>query len=205
MLRRLVPPLVILALVLLPSAALAKGVEGATISGPGIPTEEDAKGSGGKPISGDPNLFAEELGGFAGVFGDYLFREPPQGDLGPKYTVTYAFISESGGNRRITQDVYPFAPNGTVTRIPPGQRLPFGEGTTPGGWFLAGEIGFDRLVAEGVPARNPELGAATQSGREPASESGYNPWLSGALIAVAATALSAALFRRSRPRSPRPA
>lgn len=89
--------------------------------------------------------------------------------------------------------------------MPAGQKLPFEEGTTQGGWFMAGKVGFDRLVAQGLPAKNPELVAATNAGGEAASASDFNPWLSGALIAIAASALGAAVFWRTRPRAPRPA
>src|SRR5919108_43179 len=138
----------------LPTAALAKGPSGASIDGPGS--------GGGINISGDGESGGSPLGDLtqqAGFFPASFGQEPspmlssrPQGDLGPKYTITYTVPGPNNETDTLKQDLYPYAPNGPVTYMKPGQKF-FGTEQTRGGWFQAGPELKKTLVSAGLPAR----------------------------------------------------
>jgi hypothetical protein len=77
----------------------------------------------------------------------------PAGSLGPRYKVVYVVPGPNSIVSRIVQWVYPYAKNGPVTYVRPGQ--PFWESDrTHGGWFRA--TGLKRvLVRMGLPAVAP--------------------------------------------------
>src|SRR5207248_2450268 len=90
-------------------------------------------------------FFPEAFGG-----GDTL-RKPPEGDLGPRYTVRYR-MTDVHPYSTLVQDVYPFAAAGPVTSMDRGQSI-WGE-RTKGGWF----VGRPRLagVLRDLGIRKPE-------------------------------------------------
>lgn len=212
----------LLALALLlavPPAALAKGASAATIKGPGL----------GSPISlgglGEPGMdtrlanLSDQAGLFAVMFGDggpgQLSGERPAGDLGPRYTITYA-IPDDHTTFPVVQDLYPYAPSGPVTYAHPGQRLWAGQ-RVAGGWFYGPATLLPMLVSLGLPARPPAGAAAPVAvssdaaaqgshGSAPAAApSAGSGWLAGAgslggmlLLVVAALALRSARRRRVR-------
>jgi hypothetical protein len=130
---RLVLTLAVASLVL-PTAALGKGPSAATIDGPGT-------GGGGLTITGccspgSPTMMlAEQAGFFPAVFRqtpDPMLTNRPQGDLGPKYTITYTVPGPNNDTFTIRQDVYPYASPSPVTYTAPAQKI-FDGRLVPGG------------------------------------------------------------------------
>ena len=148
-------------LLVLASPALGKGPTKATLSGPGLERPltmwlHDESGSGSSL-----GRLAEQAGFFQATFGQTpsaVTSKAPDGDLGPKYTLTYLVPGPDGRNDEIRQDVYPYAKPVPVTYTEPGQ--PFFEGDrTKGGWFGASSELRTILVAEGLASRPPVSGA----------------------------------------------
>jgi hypothetical protein len=146
-------------LLLVPTAAQAKGVSAATISGGGpggLPGGPITLKGNGEPGSGtDLGMLAEGAGVFAVMFedGGEALPAAPTDRLGPRYTITWTMADDLGKNRQVLQHVYPYAAGGPVTFMPPGQ--PIFDTTTTGGWYQ----GFDGLRAQlidlGLPNRDP--------------------------------------------------
>ena len=187
--RRLILLLALAALAI-PSVALGKGPSAATMEGPG--------GGGGITFSGDEGSgplgnLTQQSGWFSAVFEQEpnpMLADRPQGDLGPKYTVTYTVPGPSNGTFTITQDVYPYASSGPVTYLAPGQ--PIFDMQTPGGWFQAGPDLKETLVAAGLPET-----AAAGSSDDTSFPTTTVSLLAFALLLVGATAVL--LRRRARP------
>jgi hypothetical protein len=79
-----------------------------------------------------------------------LRLERPQGDLGPRYTLTHRF--EGPGGVEIVQDLFPYAePGGPVLFI------------APRSWFVAGPGLRESLVEAGLPAATRGGGAGRWS------------------------------------------
>jgi hypothetical protein len=146
-------------LLLVPTAAQAKGVSAATISGGGpggLPGGPITLKGDGEPGSGtDLGMLAQGAGVFAVMFEDGSEALPaaPTDRLGPRYTITWTMADDLGKGRKVVQHVYPYAAGGPVTFMPPGQ--PVLDTTTTGGWYQ----GFDglraQLIALGLPNRDP--------------------------------------------------
>jgi hypothetical protein len=146
-------------LLLAPTAAHAKGVSAATISGGGpggLPNGPITLKGDGEPGSGtDLGMLAEGAGVFAVMFEDGSEALPaaPTDRLGPRYTITWTMADDLNNANKILQHVYPYATGGPVTFMPPGQ--PVFDTTTTGGWYQ----GFDALRAQlielGLPNRAP--------------------------------------------------
>ena len=177
---------------LVTTSALAKGASEATIVGPGLDSEITLKGEG---QMGGLQLMqiAEDAGFFPSVFvttPNPMLSERPQGELGPRYTITYAMPGPSGVDE-LRQDLYPYAQPSPLARMQAGQRY-FGTEKTVGGWYVAGTRLKDDLVAAGLPRTSPVHGGG----------SGF-PW---AILGVAMTitaglaaATMAVLRARRRP------
>lgn len=171
----------------LPSTGLAKGPASATLEGPGV----DAISFSGYQRPGpDLGELAQQAGFWAAMLGDSVEPLPatrPQGDLGPKLTITYAF---GPGMSDIRQDVYPYATPAPVTYTPPGQQA--FDRAADDGWYRAGPELKETLVAAGLPARPS---AASPGGSSfPTAPVGV---LAFALLVVGTTALL--LRRRAHP------
>lgn len=187
--RRLILLLALAALAI-PSVALGKGPSAATMEGPG--------GGGGITFSGDEGSgplgnLTQQSGWFSAVFEQEpnpMLADRPQGDLGPKYTVTYTVPGPSNDPFTIRQDVYPYATSGPVTYLAPGQ--PIFDMQTPGGWFQAGPDLKETLVAAGLPET-----AAAGSSDDTSFPTTTVSLLAFALLLVGATAVL--LRRRARP------
>jgi hypothetical protein len=187
--RRLILLLALAALAV-PPTALGKGPSAATMEGPG--------GGGGISFSGDEGSgplghLTQQSGWFAAAFEqepNHLLAERPKGDLGPKYTVTYTVPQDMNRTVTIRQDIYPYASQGPVTYMAPGQ--PIFDMKTRGGWFQAGPDLKETLVAAGLPATAP--GSSSDDTSFPATTVGL---LAFALLLAGATALL--LRRRARP------
>jgi hypothetical protein len=176
----------------LPATALGKGPSGASIDGPGTGGGITFGGEGQSAGNMLGNL-TELAGFFPAAFGEErdLLASRPKGDLGPKYTITYAVPTGGGSTAVITQDMYPYAARGAVTYMEGGQKLLAQE--TRGGWFQADSRLKETLVSAGLPARPVASSSDTTS---------FSTTLVGstavALFLVAATAVF--LRRRTRPR-----
>jgi hypothetical protein len=131
----------------LPATALAKGPSHASIAGPGLTTIRISGAEG----SGTPFWrLVEATGWFEAAWGpSRLPQAPPEGELGPRYTITWKVPSSS----KLYQDVYPYAKPYPVTYMPSGQKI---YGTpVKGGWFAGGAKLEKALARVGVPAQAP--------------------------------------------------
>lgn len=176
-------------LALAPGAAFAKGPTAATMDGAGARGITFSGDEGSGPLG---NL-TQQSGWFAGAFAQEpnpMLAGRPKGDLGPKYTVTYTVPGPNGETHTIRQDIYPYAPDGPVTYMAPGQTI--FDMTTPGGWYQAGAELKETLVAAGLP-ETPTTTSA--DGAFPTFE--LFALLAAALVLVAATAV--VLRRRTHP------
>ncbi len=146
--------LIVLVALTLPGAALAKGPSKASIAGPGIATIEISGAEG----STTPFWhLVEAAGWFESAYGPRLAQEPPAGDLGPRYTITWAVPSSN----TLRQELYPYAKPSPVTYMPRGQEIY--DTPVKGGWFAGGaklEKAFDRI---GLPAQPSPAPAASRS------------------------------------------
>jgi hypothetical protein len=201
-------------LVAVPTAAQAKGATTATINGggpgglPGGPIS--LRGDGGPGSSTDLGMLAQGTGLYSVVFGGdpgAVLKAAPTDRLGPRYTVTWTFPDPAGGkDRKVRQQLWPYAAGGPVTFTPAGQ--PVLDTTTTGGWYQ----GFDGLRAQlvelGLPNRQPLAPAATAAPAasapatpQSAPATGSAAWprvatIVGGLLVLAAAAAAVALRRR---------
>jgi LPXTG-motif cell wall-anchored protein len=111
---------------------------------------------------------AEQAGFFPAAFTqqpDPMLPGRPAGKLGPKYTIRYLVPGggEPGHVQRfhITQDLYPYAADGAVTYMKPGQKI--FDFTTHGGWFPGGIALKQTLVQTGLPARAPSTSSSSRN------------------------------------------
>ena len=146
-------------LLLVPTAAQAKGVSAATISGGGpggLPGGPITLKGDGEPGSGtDLGMLAEGAGVFAVMFSDGSEALPaaPTNRLGPRYTITWTMADDLGKARKLRQHVYPYAAGGPVTFMPPGQ--PVFDTETTGGWYQGVDALRAQLIDLGLPNRAP--------------------------------------------------
>lgn len=140
--RRLLMGAVFVAiLILTTSPALAKGPEGATITGPGIDEPILIKGNG-EPSSGTAfGQFVAASGFWQLVFAaDGDGRDPsllpaaPTDELGEPYTIVWHLA-----DARVESIAYPHAAGGSLTYIEPGVVVSGFDRTTEGGWFRTPE------------------------------------------------------------------
>jgi hypothetical protein len=188
----------------LAATAQAKGPVAATIDGPGT-GGGISLGGNGEPGSGAPlgNL-SDQAGLFPAAFGqtpDPMLAKPPQGDLGPRYTVAYRLPGPNGGESTIRQDLYPYAGNGPVTYTAPGQRF-FGTERTRGGWFQASPELKDTLVKAGLPAWAGGPPAAApgpgSGGEDGTGVTDFWPAFGAALVLGLTALVSVVIRRRER-------
>jgi hypothetical protein len=153
-------------LLVVPTAAQAKGATAATIDGggpgglPGGPIT--LRGDGEPGSSTDLGMLAQGTGLYAvlDTHAGAVLKAAPTDRLGPRYTITWTFPDPAGGkDRKVRQRVYPYAAGGPVTFTPAGQSVL--DTTTNGGWYQ----GFDglrvQLIELGLPNRKPLAPAAT--------------------------------------------
>jgi hypothetical protein len=155
----------------LPAAAVAKGPESATMTGPGLDEPIVFTGGGEPGSAGTLGRTAEHAGFFPAVFGQQpspMLAHRPPGDLGPRYTIDYR-LPGPNGETTIRQDVYPQAEGGPVTYMAPGQVFFEGE-RTRGGWYRAGPELEDVLAEVGLPGLALPAPAAPESTPAPPDE-----------------------------------
>jgi hypothetical protein len=178
---RILATLALAALLLaIPTAASAKGASAASIDGGGsggLPGGPITVRGDGEPGSGsDLANLAELTGLFAVVFeGEQggVLEAAPTDRLGSRYTITWTFPGGDGKQRKVRQDVYPYAATGPVTWMAAGQPVFDATTRTTGGWYQASDSLRLNLVSLGLPDRGP-LAAAPDAG-EPASPAPAGP------------------------------
>jgi hypothetical protein len=182
--------------------AAAKGIESATISGPGL---DEPVELGGGNVGKLPDLTAFWVVMPGQPETPTLADQAPTKQLGPRYTITWRLMTDADETTAIRQDLYPHAVGGPVVHTAAGQ--PIFDATTVGGWYEAPVALRDRLSALGVlPASaTPADGssAATPQGA-PAPSSGGPPWPALIVVVTGTTALAgvgaALAVRRARRR-----
>jgi hypothetical protein len=191
--------LIVLVALVLPATAAAKGPSKAAIAGAGVTT---IRISGAEGSSTPFWRFVEAAGWFEAAWGpSRLPQTPPQGELGPRYTITWTVPSSS----KLYQDVYPYAKPYPVTYMPRGQKI---WGTpVKGGWFVGGAKLKKALTRVGIPAQAPQPPPAAASHTplpaQHASGSGLSALDLGAIAAgvvLVALALVVAIRAIRRPR-----
>lgn len=189
-------------------AVLAKGASAATTAGPGLERPISLREHGQPGSEAKLAELSDQTGLFAVMFGDagdQLFDQPPAGDLGARYAITYAVPGE-GATFQVVQDLYPYAAGGPVTHARSGQRLWAGQEVV-GGWFYGPATLLPMLVSLGLPARAPVASpAAATEAAAPATvttaRDGRAWWAGGgaaAVLLLTAAGLALRSVRRRRP------
>jgi len=160
--RHLIVAGALIAALVLPALAAAKGPESASLSGPGLSRSLAVVGEG-EGGTGTPLGALVDLGGFFpqmyGQSPDPTLRTQPKGSLGPAYKITYVVPGPNSIKSHVVQDVYPYAKPVPLTYMKPGQSF-WGTKRTLGGWFRA-STGFKRvLVQAGLPKAAPRAQTA---------------------------------------------
>ena len=168
----------------LPATATAKGPSVAQINGPGLSSPVTITGDGEGDTTTDLGLLVAQTGFFPEVFGQSpspLLRSRPS-SLGPRYTVVYTIPGEETSTLR--QELYPYAPDGPVSYLPPRQRF-WGRQETVGGWFRGTAELRQMLVKAGLPQTAPVVARARAgSTRTIAIAAGFGIVIAGAALAV---------------------
>ena len=174
--------LIVLVALALPASALAKGPSAASIAGPGLTTIRIAGAEGSTTRFW---RFVEAAGFFEAAYGPRLPKTQPEGDLGPRYTITWKVPSSN----KLYQDIYPYAKPYPVTYMPSGQKI---YGTpAKGGWFAGGAKLKKALALVGVPARAPQPPASL--GHKPAAHASGSGLSTRDVVAIVAGAVILAL------------
>ena len=195
---------VLLTVLLVPSAAHAKGPDQATIDGAGMATPVSIAGTEG---SGD------DLGTLADVSGlwpatyaqrpDPMVTAAPTKDLGPKLVITWRIPDGGPSPASVRQELYLYAEGGPLTYTAPNQPLMGSERTT-GGWFRTPSALQPRWETFDLPTRATLESAARPAASDAASTSARGggqpavPW-----IVVVGAALCAGALIGSRRTSAR--
>jgi hypothetical protein len=174
---------------LAPAAATAKGPSTATIAGPGLAHAIDIVGHSEGDSTTPLGILVTEGGFFAQVFEQTprtTLRARPKTWLGPSYRVTYTMPGGNMGDSTLRQDLYPYATNGPITYMAPGQKF-WDTNSTIGGWYRGTRELKRTLVKAGLPARAP-IRRSTRDRTLPVAV--------GAGAGVAVAAALALLYRR---------
>jgi len=179
--------LIVLVALALPASALAKGPSAASIAGPGLTTIRIAGAEGSTTRFW---RFVEAAGFFEAAYGPRLPKTQPEGDLGPRYTITWKVPSSN----MLNQDIYPYAQPYPVTYMSPGQTIY--DSKIMGGWFVGGTKLKKALARIGVPAEAPQQPPPPATHEPPAhvSASGLSARDTGAIVAGAVVLALALLF-----------
>jgi hypothetical protein len=146
----------------LTAVAQAKGPASATISGPELDGPLAITGYGEGGSSTPLGALVEGGGFFPAAFGqspDPMLDKRPNGELGPRYTISYRVPGPNNEDDTIVTDVYPYAEPVAVTYTAPGQPF-FGTEKTRGGWFVGRPDLKQVLVDAGLPATAPGSGGS---------------------------------------------
>ena len=187
--------LIVLVALALPASAFAKGPSAASIAGSGLTTIRIAGAEGSATRFW---RFVEAAGFFEAAYGPRLPKTQPEGDLGPRYTITWKVPSSN----RLYQDVYPYAEPYPVTYMSPDQTIY--RSKVKGGWFVGGAKLKKALALIGVPTEAPQPPPSARH-EPPAQASGsglstrdVGAIAAGAVILVLAVVVAIHAMRRSR-------
>jgi hypothetical protein len=180
--------ILLLAALVLPASAAAKGPSKAEVSGPGLGKALVVTGA---EAPGTPLMtLAESAGFFPAVYGqspDPMVSSRPKGDLGPRYSVVYRVPGPNRTVSTIRQDLYPYAKPFPASYMKPGQ--PFWQGQhTRGGWF----VGDARLKSTLVRAGLAPVASTGGGGSTPW-------WIAGLVAGIVFVLAAAAVLVRRRP------
>lgn len=188
------------AVVMISGVAEAKGVQRATVTGPGLDS----------PITFRMNDSLDGVEAFVNQTGIYpslfetqpnpVVQSQPEQNLGARYEVTYVMKVPGRKAAMVHQDLYPYAKPDPVTYTAPGQPTIDG-GTSVGGWYVAGPSLLPLLVSKGLPdsPARPDSAAAPAASKAGSSSSVPIPlWLVLGLASLVALTLigRTALLRR---------
>jgi len=180
---------VVVAILLVPATAHAKGPDAATIEGAGLAAPIAVDGNHGGSSFTD---LREETGFMPAAFRetpDPMMRTAPTTELGPKLVITWRVPAEGGAAGSIRQDVYPYADGGPLVYTEPGQTFLHTEHTY-GGWYRAVPALTASLRRLGVPAPAASQTPTTVAKQAPPPDSTWTgPLLVALAIAVGAGAL----------------
>jgi hypothetical protein len=143
--------------------AWAKGLQSATITGPGLEQPID--------VADPDNSKLPALTGFWEVMPGQpappgLVEQAPTKQRGPRYRLTWRLMTDADDTIAIRQDLYPHAVGGPLVHTAAGQ--PIFDAATPGGWYAAPLTLRDMLQSLGVPpAGSPPAPAAPSSDDSP--------------------------------------
>jgi len=176
-LRILVPMVLGTALVLVPTAAEAKGPRAVEITGPGLDAPIRVERTGN---TGTPGGQLVQAAGFWQTFepfahasvGTTMTASPPGGRRGARYVITYLLSPD--GEERVRHELYPFAEGGPLVHTPAGQSV-YGEVSPHGGWRRVDPGVTDLLVALGVPTPAERKGWLTSRDDEHGVSISYPP------------------------------
>jgi len=160
--RLLVVVLAAAAILVTPATALAKGPSAASISGPGLsaPLRVDGRGDLGGP--GQLGGFMQHAGFSEGVWGPQAgltAMDEPEGELGPRYIVSWTLSGPTGVDDTVRQDLYPYAGPVRSATSRPGSRSSTASAPRAAGSRAAASLSallFDLGLREPVfPATTP--------------------------------------------------
>ena len=180
---------VIVALLIIPAVAHAKGPDQATIDGTGMTAPASISGTEG--ASGDLSTLVEVAGLFPAAMGqtpDPMLAAAPDELLGPKLSITWRIPDGDPTPGTVRQDLYLYAAGGPLTYTAPGQQF-LGSERTRGGWFRTPAALRSRWAVFELPAATALEAAAHPTAAlstPPSGPGGRRSWL---LIAVIATAV----------------
>jgi hypothetical protein len=189
--HRLAAALAALVLVLVPSAASAKGPVAATIvAADGSRLTLDSHDW----APGEPFVeLLESTHALSAIFrtDPEILADAPTGELGPRFEITWdlGLVDQGEPTHLVRQDAYPYAEGGPVTFVPPGQAL-YGQDTTPGGWYAASSDLSGVLESLDLVATPPTARGAVTGFRAPVA--------AVAAIAAGLAAIGAIVTMRTR-------
>ena len=187
--------------------AWAKGATQAVITGPGLSqpiTLAPSMSSGQSTYDPQLEKLAESSGFYLGVWGGRVrgagrvLADPPAGNLGPRYTITYTMMPVHAKTDEIVQYVYPYAEPRPVTFMPPGQTY-WGKNSTVGAWYQAAHVDLKQmLVSLGLPAAAPTTAPVRAGGASGSGSGGSSPVILALVVVAVLLALAAVVTWRRR-------
>ena len=152
--RRLVVAMAVVAaaVVCVPTTASAKGARDAVLKGP------DVLDTGVAKLGSEQTMrLAIATNVYSALENDgpnraaLVLARKPNGELGPRYVVTFNLFVDENETMPVRQRLYPYAAQGPVSYMPAGQAWCERCGRTVAGWFPVKPGVFDVLRDVGVP------------------------------------------------------
>jgi hypothetical protein len=179
--------------------AFGKGPSQGIITGPGLSEPIMLREPGAATIGPDlAKVLEQSRFSLSGNVRDRLGHRQ-DGDLGPRYTITYDMTLSDRLSGTIVQYVYPYAEPLPITYMP-GRQTYWGTQETVGAWYAARAGLRQTLIDVGLPASaSPQPAAGSEAGPSAVSRPAGSI-LTGLVVATVflALALVAILMRRNR-------